>query len=97
MTATSFNRNLTGMISLALGVFIFSIQDAIIKAISGEYAVTEAIVIRGVVALPILALMVHFEAGLRNLVSPRPASSFCAARSCLLPTRLTTWPSPPCH
>jgi hypothetical protein len=71
MTGRPPNRNVTGMISLALGVMIFSTQDAIIKAISGDYAVTEAIVIRGIVALPILAVMVHFEAGLRNLVSPK--------------------------
>jgi drug/metabolite transporter (DMT)-like permease len=71
MTTSTKNHNLTGMISLALGVMIFSTQDAIIKAISGDYAVTEAIVIRGIVALPILAVMVHFEAGLRNLLSPK--------------------------
>ena len=55
------------MISLALGVMIFSTQDAIIKGLSGDYAVTEAIFFRCIVALPLLAVMVRFETGLRNL------------------------------
>jgi drug/metabolite transporter (DMT)-like permease len=69
MTARLQTRNIAGMAALALGIFVFSTQDAIIKSISGEYAVTQAIVIRGVVALPILAAMVHYESGLRSLVS----------------------------
>ena len=62
-------RNIAGMAALALGVFVFSTQDAIIKAISGDYAVTQAIVIRSLVSLPILAAMVQAESGLRTLVS----------------------------
>lgn len=63
------NRNLAGVVSLALGVMIFSTQDAIIKSLSGDYAVTQAIVIRSLVALPILALLVQYETGLRHLRS----------------------------
>jgi drug/metabolite transporter (DMT)-like permease len=65
------NRNLLGIASLSLGVFIFSTQDAIIKAVSGEYAVTQAIVTRSVVAFPILLLFVHWQGGLRQIYSPR--------------------------
>ena len=53
--------------ALALGVFIFSTQDAIIKSISGDYAVTEAIALRSLVSLPILAAMAWREAGLSAL------------------------------
>jgi len=53
--------------ALALGVLIFSTQDAIIKAISGDYAVTEAIALRSLVSLPILAAMARREAGLGAL------------------------------
>lgn len=67
MTETPRNRNLAGMISLVMGVMIFSTQDAIIKSLSGGYAVTEAIFVRCMVALPILTIMVHYETGLRNL------------------------------
>ena len=69
MTARPQTRNTTGMAALALGIFVFSTQDAIIKSISGDYAVTQAIVIRSIVSLPILAAMVHAESGLRNLIS----------------------------
>jgi drug/metabolite transporter (DMT)-like permease len=89
MTARPPTRNVAGMISLALGVMIFSTQDAIIKAISGDYAVTEAIVIRGLVALPILAVMVHFEAGLRNLISPN--SGVLVLRGAILLVAYTTY------
>jgi drug/metabolite transporter (DMT)-like permease len=65
------NRNLMGIASLSLGVFIFSTQDALIKAVSGEYAVTQAIVTRSIVAFPILLLFIHWEGGLRQIFSPR--------------------------
>jgi drug/metabolite transporter (DMT)-like permease len=57
------------MAALAAGIFVFSTQDAIIKSISGDYAVTQAIVIRSLVSLPILAAMVHAEQGLERLAS----------------------------
>jgi drug/metabolite transporter (DMT)-like permease len=69
MTARPQTRNIAGMAALALGIFVFSTQDAIIKSISGDYALTQAIVIRSVVSLPILAAMVHAESGLRGLIS----------------------------
>lgn len=62
-------RNVEGMISLTLGIILISMQDGIIKGLSGDYAVTQAIVIRSIVALPIFLAMVHFETGLGNLRS----------------------------
>ena len=69
MAALSKTENVIGIAALSLGVLIFSTQDAIIKSLSGDYAVTQAIVIRGLVSLPILAAMVQFECGLRALRS----------------------------
>lgn len=63
------NRNLLGMASLCLGALVFSIQDVIIKSLSGDHAVTLAIVIRCVVAFPLLVVMAHMEAGLARLWS----------------------------
>lgn len=63
------NRNVIGIASLCFGVMIFSTQDAIIKHLSGDYPVTLAIVVRSLVALPILLTLVHFECGLRSLLS----------------------------
>ncbi|MDE2444542.1 MAG: EamA family transporter [Alphaproteobacteria bacterium] len=55
--------------SLLAGGLVFSIQDAIIKALSGEHAVTLAIFVRAIVALPVLLAMVHFECGLKGLLT----------------------------
>ena len=63
------NRNLLGILSLIFGVMLFSTQDAIIKSISGDYAVTFAMATRCLVALPLLLLMVHFECGIAKLRS----------------------------
>jgi len=69
------NRSLLGIASLCLGSFVFSLQDAIIKSVSGEYAVTLALSIRCLVAFPILLAMVRYEAGLSRLMS-RHISTF---------------------
>jgi drug/metabolite transporter (DMT)-like permease len=64
------NRNTLGILALIFGVMIFSTQDAILKSISHNYAVTFAIAARCVVALPILLVFTHFEGGLARLRSP---------------------------
>jgi drug/metabolite transporter (DMT)-like permease len=70
MNAALPDRRVAGVISLVVGVMVFSTQDAIIKSISGDYALTQVIVIRCFVAMPILAFLVHFETGLRKLSTP---------------------------
>ena len=67
MTSIQRSQNLIGIISLVAGVFIFSIQDAILKGMSGEHAVTLAIVLRSLVGLPILLVMVIYANGLPAL------------------------------
>jgi drug/metabolite transporter (DMT)-like permease len=64
------NRNLLGIASLVFGVMLFSTQDAIIKSISHDHAVTLAMAIRCIVSLPLLLLLVHFECGIAKLRSP---------------------------
>lgn len=76
------NRTLVGIFCLCLGVLVFSIQDALIKAVAGTYPVSEALLIRAVVALPILLALVHRDVGLRALVSPN--WRFLASRSTIL-------------
>ena len=58
-----------GILYLCVGVLIFSLQDAIIKQVSGAYPLTEVVGIRSMVGVPILLLIVHHEVGLRALVS----------------------------
>lgn len=55
--------------SLCGGVLVFSLQDVIIKLLSGGYPVHEVVVIRGLTALPILLFLVHRQAGLAAIVS----------------------------
>ncbi|BBD39732.1 MULTISPECIES: DMT family transporter [Aminobacter] len=76
------NRTLLGILCLCLGVLVFSIQDALIKAVAGTYPVSEALLIRAVVALPILLLLVHRDVGLPALASPN--WRFLATRSTIL-------------
>jgi drug/metabolite transporter (DMT)-like permease len=54
-----------------VGTLVFSLQDTVIKAISGEHSVTLAIVLRAVVAFPILTVMVILAGGLRQLETPQ--------------------------
>lgn len=71
MTAPIYRNNLIGIASLSAGTLVFSLQDTVIKAISGEHAVTLAIVLRAVVAFPILTVMVIMAGGLRQLETPQ--------------------------
>ncbi|CAN7323257.1 DMT family transporter [Mesorhizobium amorphae] len=65
------NRTTLGILSLCLGVLVFSLQDPLVKAVSGAYPVTEVMAIRAIVALPILIVLVHADVGLRALLSRR--------------------------
>lgn len=65
------NRIVLGIISLCLGVLVFSLQDPLVKAVSGGYPVTEVMWIRSIVALPILIVLVRADVGLRAIASKR--------------------------
>lgn len=60
----------SGIRFLCAGVFVFSLQDAVVKQVSGDYPLTEVVTIRSIVAIPILLLMVQFEAGWRTIFTP---------------------------
>lgn len=63
------NQSARGILYLCFGVFIFSLQDAIIKQVSGGYALTEVVFLRSCVGLPILLIIVQREVGWRALFS----------------------------
>lgn len=65
------NRLLPAIASLCLGVLVFSLQDVILKALSGAYPVTQAMTFRSIVALPILLALVGTTVGLKALRSNR--------------------------
>ena len=52
---------------VTLGLAIFSIQDVILKYVSGEYPLYQVMVLRGITALPLFALLVYLEGGLGQL------------------------------
>jgi drug/metabolite transporter (DMT)-like permease len=83
------NRNLMGIAALTFGVMIFSLQDAILKSISHDYAVTFAIAARCVVALPILLVFVWADGGFRTLRSP--IAGLLVLRGALLLVAYTTY------
>ncbi len=59
--------NARGIFYLCAGLFIFSFQDIIIKQLSADYPVHELVFVRGLVATPLLLLLVHFESGFGSL------------------------------
>ena len=89
MTTPTHRANLIGIFSLILGIFVFSMQDAIIKSISGEHAVTLAIFVRAIVAFPVLLAMVHFECGLKGLITKQ--WRVLIWRGCILLCAYTTY------
>ena len=57
---------------MALGKLLFAIQDAIIKELGGSYPMHEIMSVRGLVAIPILLLLIHFTIGLKSIRRHRP-------------------------
>ena len=62
------NHVLAGILSLVGGIFVFSIQDVIVKAINGGYSVTEIVLVRSLVSIPILAVIIVWQSGFAGLV-----------------------------
>lgn len=64
-------RNKLAILFLCLGVLVYSLQDAVIKKVSGDYAVTQALFIRSLVAVPLLICFVQVEVGIKAIRSPQ--------------------------
>ncbi len=75
MPATTLNplrRDTTmGITCLIAGIAVFSVQDLILKLISSAYPLYEAMILRSLTAFPILLALVHWNGGLRSLITPR--------------------------
>jgi drug/metabolite transporter (DMT)-like permease len=74
---------------LFAGVFIFSIQDVIIKWISRDYPVHEIVLIRSISGLVPLVFLAHFIGGLKLLRTRRYGAH--AVRALLMFTSYTTF------
>jgi drug/metabolite transporter (DMT)-like permease len=61
------NHRLKGILFLCFGASIFSLQDVIIKSVSGNYPVSEVLAIRCIVAFGPLLAFLYFDGGLAAL------------------------------
>ncbi len=61
-----------GAIILVFGLFLFSIQDIIIKHFSDHYSVLQIVFVRGLIALGLLLLMIKYTRETISLISRRP-------------------------
>ena len=66
----SRSSNTTGILCLTAGIAVFSVQDLILKLLSGDYPLHQAMVLRSLTAIPfMLALVWFFDGSLRTLLS----------------------------
>lgn len=87
--ALADRRSLKAIASLSAGVLVFSMQDVIIKTVSGSYPVHEVVAIRCIVALPLLLAILHRRGGIRAVLSPR--KGWLALRGAILIVAYTTY------
>jgi drug/metabolite transporter (DMT)-like permease len=57
--------------SLVAGIFVFSWQDVILKWMSGSYALTEMVAMRGAGAIVLLLVTIIIREGVGKVISPR--------------------------
>lgn len=65
------SANTRGILTLVLGIAVFSVQDLILKQLSGNYPLHQAMVLRSLVALPFhLAIVWWFDGRLSTITTP---------------------------
>lgn len=65
------SQTATGILCLVAGIAVFSVQDVILKLLSGDYPLHQAMVLRSLVALPFHLLIVWwFDGHLGTIVTP---------------------------
>lgn len=58
-----------GILCLVAGLAVFSVQDLILKLISGDYPLYQAMLVRGLVSAPLLLMLAHVDGGVAALFS----------------------------
>jgi drug/metabolite transporter (DMT)-like permease len=72
----TLSSNVRGIGFLVLEVFIFSLQDIVVKWIGGDYPVLEIVMFRSLIAIPLTVLLFHVE-GRRGLpTTQRPTLEY---------------------
>ncbi len=72
IAAVKARPQLLGILCILIGMVVLSLQDTVIKWISGRYPLHEIVLGRALVAIVLTALMAHFEGGLGLLKTKRP-------------------------
>ena len=57
------NRPFVGILALVTGLFVFSMQDVIIKLFSNEYSILQIVIVRSVIALTLIGIIVAIRLG----------------------------------
>lgn len=66
-----------GILALVVGIAVFSLQDVILKRLSGEYPLYQAMIIRSLTAVPLLLIIVRVLDGrLSTITTPNWARMF---------------------
>lgn len=65
------SQNLRGMLSMVLAVATFSLMDACLKMLTPHYAPMQVAALRGMSSLPLVAVWVWFDGGVRPLLHVR--------------------------
>jgi S-adenosylmethionine uptake transporter len=65
--AITTNKDLQGIGLVTIGIVLFSVQDVIIKQISGAYPVQELVFLRSIIALVLLLALLTWRQGLGTL------------------------------
>jgi drug/metabolite transporter (DMT)-like permease len=76
------NERVKGILFLCAGAAIFTVQDVIIKWISGDYPVAQILATRSLVAFVPLLILLHFDGGFRGINGQRRGRLML--RACLL-------------
>ncbi|SRR5258708_4798858 len=79
--AAGTSRQTLGMLSVAAGVSIFSLQDAIVKGMSASFPVHEIVFVRSLVALPSDAPHIRQKTQIAGTQPPLPNSRSVAVRA----------------
>lgn len=74
--AIKTNKDWQGIGFVTIGIVLFSVQDVIIKRISGAYPVQELVFLRSVIALVLLLALLHWRQGLGRLRTQRWGQHF---------------------
>lgn len=85
----SSDRNLTGILLLLIGVLAFTIQDVIVKFVSGGYSIHQIVLFRCLGALPLILAVLVYEGGVRSFLKA-PHRLICV-RSIIQYVSYTLW------